>query len=91
VVASIALAFAVSNVVVKNEETQPPKRFDDASLVTVLATVGTTLDDRELALACVIVVWEHEPRGLRFLRRCCSAGMPSVRARLWSRRIVGLG
>jgi len=76
--------------VVKNEESQPPKRFNDASLLTAMETAGTTLEERELELACVIVVWEHQLCGLRFLGRCCIAGMPSGRAKLWSRRFVGL-
>ena len=54
----------VRDVVVAEKQTRPPKRFNDATLLTAMETAGKTLDDRELSRAM----------------KDCGLGTPATRA-----------
>jgi DNA topoisomerase III len=52
------------DVVMKEKQTRPPKRFNDASLLTAMETAGKSLDDKELSRAM----------------KDCGLGTPATRA-----------
>ena len=54
----------VRDVVMQEKQTRPPKRFNDASLLTAMETAGKALDDRELSRAM----------------KDCGLGTPATRA-----------
>ena len=54
----------VRDVVMQEKQTRPPKRFNDASLLTAMETAGKSLDDRELSRAM----------------KDCGLGTPATRA-----------
>ncbi len=54
----------VRDVVMENRQTRPPKRFNDASLLTAMETAGRSLDDKELSRAM----------------KDCGLGTPATRA-----------
>jgi DNA topoisomerase-3 len=54
----------VRDVVMENKQTRPPKRFNDASLLTAMETAGKSLDDKELSRAM----------------KDCGLGTPATRA-----------
>ena len=54
----------VRDVVMEEKQTRPPKRFNDATLLTAMETAGKSLDDRELSRAM----------------KDCGLGTPSTRA-----------
>jgi len=54
----------VRDVVIQEKQTRPPKRFNDASLLTAMETAGKTLDDKELSRAM----------------KDCGLGTPATRA-----------
>ena len=55
---------SVRDVVMQEKQTRPPKRFNDASLLTAMETAGKSLDDRELSRAM----------------KDCGLGTPATRA-----------
>lgn len=54
----------VRDVVMQEKQTRPPKRFNDASLLTAMETAGKSLDDKELSRAM----------------KDCGLGTPATRA-----------
>ena len=54
----------VRDVVIQEKQTRPPKRLNDASLLTAMETAGKTLDDKELSRAM----------------KDCGLGTPATRA-----------
>ena len=55
---------SVRDVVMEEKQTRPPKRFNDATLLTAMETAGKSLDDRELSRAM----------------KDCGLGTPATRA-----------
>src|SRR5205823_1262970 len=54
----------VCDVVMQEKQTRPPKRFNDATLLTAMETAGKSLDDKELSRAM----------------KDCGLGTPATRA-----------